>query len=524
MYLRRTCFISVFFFAMILTLPLCGYGSRRSVRKPAPQPSPELLEEEEAQASNPNRMSSMPYLSESTLAMILGEDLPSEVLSSSTPAPSSANPAPRNSFQHPRSLSTPVGAAERKEKEAVVSDILRRPSYSKSNGSIVSATSTAVKDSTTQTTPPKETAPSITSSTISTLPSFKFSRRPATADSTLPSHPAPLHNPRTSPRSGIFTHKSAALSPPVYLTGRSRRPTSPPPEGPLPLPPPNGRRARPLSSTFQNSIRSSVGSFHSLSSNFATRNPSVDSLLDPPLTATRDGDDASGSDNGDTKYDDDDVIFVALRALQKSMHLAAGLRIDYRPFKVAKEEKKEIKTDKVVEVTSINGIVDSEADTTKADDLEQPPEVEEDVRKEPEGLKRAEMNALLPALVALQSQMANAATLLDLVIKRATLREGKIEEEEAAKAADVLLNGDSGVGLSDDSSQGAEEGEDGGGEGEEKAEDLIVENDDEAKEEVLNVVDDGAQQRSIDHSNSSDDDAFPLLVKHLSISSRAPIL
>lgn len=102
-----------------------------------------------------------------------------------------------------------------------------------------------------------------------------------------------------------------------------------------------------------------------------------------------------------------DQIFLALRALQRSIKLAAGLKIDRRPFYADDQEEKQPK----VEANNVALVDGQEVGATR--DEEEPraqgePSTEELEPQRRKGLKRSEMHALLPVLAALQSQIKNA--------------------------------------------------------------------------------------------------------------------
>ena len=150
----------------------------------------------------------------------------------------------------------------------------------------------------------------------------------------------------------------------------------------------------------------------------------------------------SGREDGHEIFPSD-AIFEALHALKQTMRQAASIPLDATPFRAAGEGS---------------------------------------------GLRQDQLAALLPALKAMQSQMASAALLLDVVMRRMIGTGDDRDEEEEAGAAAYLLDG-SGSSASDS------------GIGEEPKE----QEEDEREEEQ-------------EHLEDSEEESFPLLVRHLTIS------
>lgn len=304
-------------------------------------------------------------------------------------------------------------------------------------------------------------APRRTSST-NDAPSFKFSRRPATgaSESEPPTAPSttdlrtsndfkrPLRTrplPSSEDPSTTTIQEKAAyrsLSPaPLHA-----RPTSPAPDAPLPATPIT--RSRPVSIAIQPA--SPLPFSNVLEQHFEgnwSRRPSVDSFVDPPLSASGGGE--SGREDG-LEIFPSDPIFEALHVLKQTMRQAASIPLDPTPFRTG----------------------------------------------EGSAVRQDQLAALLPALRAMQNQMTSAAFLLDVVIRRVAGEEDEEEEDEAGAAA-YLLDG-----------SGSNASDSGIGEELKEKEDL--------KQEV--EKEESEQESELERLEEEDEEPFPLLVRHLSIS------
>ncbi|ORY90177.1 hypothetical protein BCR35DRAFT_323672 [Leucosporidium creatinivorum] len=169
-----------------------------------------------------------------------------------------------------------------------------------------------------------------------------------------------------------------------------RRFPSPPPDHPLPAAPNRPlSTARPVSVSFPSSRPVSIAiqhpaTFGASAARLSTlsdpdtirRPPSVDSAIDPPL---------SGATGSEERFDAKDTIFVALRLLRRSMRATADLPID----------------------------------------AESLPE-EDDMG----GISKGTIAALLPTLKGLQSQMREAANLIEVVVRLAEKGPASREQED----------------------------------------------------------------------------------------------
>mgnify|MGYP001587543641 FL=1 len=388
---------------------------KRSPRKPAPSVDPSLVALE---SSSPRHGSTL-IISPQTLAKLLGDEA----------KPEQATSPARRTLTSP----TTQGAVHR-------------------NGSTSGASSEVSyrhKTSVDGILPPRRAF------STDDAPSFKFSRRPATGASKstadlsasdlrtsselkrpLRTRPVPsVQDPSpTTQETGVY--RSLSLTP-----GHHARPTSPPPVTPLPATPVTpATRSRPVSIAIQPASPLPYDALleqHS-EANWSRR-PSVDSFVDPPLSASGG---ESGREDGHEIFPSD-PIFEALHALKQTMRQAASIPLDATPFRAAGEGS---------------------------------------------GLRQDQLAALLPALKAMQSQMASAALLLDVVMRRIIGTGDDRDEEEEAGAAAYLLDG-SGSSASDS------------GIGEEPKE----QEEDEREEEQ-------------EHLEDSEEESFPLLVRHLTIS------
>jgi hypothetical protein len=170
-----------------------------------------------------------------------------------------------------------------------------------------------------------------------------------------------------------------------------RRFPSPPPDHPLPSRPlytaPPTSMSLPSSSRPVSMVIHHPATFGASAARLSTlsdpdtirRPPSVDSAIDPPL---------SGATSNEERFDGKDTIFVALSLLRRSMRATADLPID----------------------------TESLADE---DDLG--------------GMDKRKMEALLPTLKGLQSQMREAANLIEVVVRLAEKGPASKEEEDVKR-------------------------------------------------------------------------------------------
>lgn len=187
------------------------------------------------------------------------------------------------------------------------------------------------------------------------------------------------------------------------------------------------------------------------------RPPSIDSVIDPPLSEALEERFASSS-----------AILVALRLLRRSMQATAELPL------------------------ATEALADEEGDREEC------------------GLSKGKMEALLPTLKGLQAQLKEAAGLIELVVRFAEKgstsargeKGGKEEEEQEAFLVGRLLGG---------------EGDRDGEEGVDSASDVAVIGESKARAEGEGhpQADDSPVEENSLSRRSSEESLFPLLVKEI---------
>lgn len=397
----------------------------------------------------------MPYMSEATLAMILADNTPSQP----APRPPVA-PRPRTTSLRKQAEAQAAAAAYESRKDI---QKFERP---------------ALRDSVTQTEPAsrvREPPASVKVARLSSTAPDSYVGSSRTRNLTSSSQGSSRADSHNVPRS---------LSPTAAL--RSGRPTSPAPDSPLPRPP-GGGRARPISIAIQPAAPLDLTAVDGTQETWAShphplkRSASSDSFVDPPLTR---GSYRESFASNVTLGPSSDPIFLALRVLQQTMRQGAALRIPSSAFPYSG-------------ASTPSTSPDHDAPLAAAD---------------PGALNQAQLHAILPTLMALQSQMASAATLLEIVLKRAvptSPADAVANDKDEAAAAEFFLG--------EASSNHPAESETARAPGSSAASDSGI------GEESLGSRKGGEETKSSgedeysDARTSSDDDAFPLLVKHLSI-------
>ncbi|KAK4701044.1 hypothetical protein P7C70_g5192, partial [Phenoliferia sp. Uapishka_3] len=427
-------------------------SSTTSSRKPPSRKPVPASDEASIQQSTITPAASVSYINKATLAMIIGE----------SPEPAPASPSRRTTSTGRRSPGTTSSSVQNSGSSYGDSVKLQeRPIH---------------RDSTTQTTPPKERPDPL-------RPAFKFTRRPATADAVPSSGNSSanstnednFHSQRSRTNTGSsLGSNSGRLGPSTHprplsptSTFRPRRAMSPAPDAPLPPPPGRNRphsiainpiSAAPLRLSAVNSDTDSPASIPEIWGQPLSRVASNDSFVDPPLSRRSHCESFASSR---TLISSQDPIFIALRVLQQTMRQGASIKIPPSIF------------------APLDG--------------ENSPEM---------GITRGQLEALVPSLSALHCQMTSAANLLDVVLKRARAagnEEGDSAEEAAA--ADFLLGG-GGFSTRDVKSP------DDFGNGEPTAL---------ANEDLKDAKDEAQDTKEPDDPGEATDDDFPLLVKHLSV-------